>query len=161
MTICPGQFRFASTTPACAQTSRVGPSSNPMMAAMPPRVASQASCMKRPRCRTTRKPSSKLIAPAAVNAVNSPSDKPAVASKFEQRGRRRSFSNWKATQLTRKMAGWAFSVLVSSASGPLKQIAAKVVTQGGVGAVKPGLGGRKRRRQVFAHADDLRALPGK
>ena len=90
---------------------------------MPPRVASHASCMKRPRWRTTRRPSSKLIAPAAVNAVNSPRDNPAVTSNLI--AGTRSLSSWKATQLTRKMAGWAFSVLVSSASGPLKQMAAK------------------------------------
>ena len=93
------------------------------MAAMPPCVASHASCMKRPRWRTTLKPSSKLIAPAAVSAVNSPSDKPAVASKLKPGTR--SLSSSKATQLTRKMPGCACSVLVSSGSGPLKQMDAR------------------------------------
>ena len=159
ITSWPGQFRFASTTPASAQTSRVGASSRPMTAAMPPRVTSQASCMNLPRWRTTRRPSSKLIAPAAVSAVNSPSDKPAVASNFSVR--RLFLEQLKATQLTRKIPGCAFSVLVSSASGPLKQMRGEVVAERGVGAVEPRFGGRKFFGQVFAHADDLRALSGK
>ncbi len=93
------------------------------MAAMPPCVAAHASCMKRPRWRTTFKPSSKLIAPAAVSAVNSPSDKPAVAWKL--RAGTRSLSSSKAAQLTRKIPGCACSVFVSSGSGPLKQIEAR------------------------------------
>src|SRR5205085_12517054 len=58
--------------------------------------------------------------PAAASAVNSPSDNPAAASNV--RPGTFSFSISKATQLTRKIAGCAFSVLVSSASGPSKQI---------------------------------------
>ena len=71
---------------------------------MPPCVAAHASCMKRPLCRTTFKPSSKLIAPAAVNAVNSPSDSPAVAWKLSEGTR--SLSSSKAAQLTRKTVSY-------------------------------------------------------
>ena len=56
---------------------------------------------------------------AAASAVNSPSESPAVASK--RRFPVCCLSNWNATQLTRKIPGCAFSVLVNSASGPLKQ----------------------------------------
>jgi hypothetical protein len=44
-------------------------------------------------------PSSNDIAPAAASAVNSPSDKPAVASARKEGTR--SWSNRKATQLTK------------------------------------------------------------
>ena len=79
--------------------------------------------MNRPRWRTTLRPSSKLNAPAAAIAVNSPSDSPAVASNFKPGTR--SFSSSNAIQLTRKIPGWAFSVFVSSNSGPSKQILAR------------------------------------
>jgi hypothetical protein len=59
---------------------RPGTFVDPITGAITPRVASQASCMKRPRSRVIISPSSNDIAPAAASAVNSPRDKPAVAS---------------------------------------------------------------------------------
>ena len=51
----------------------------PIMAAIAPEVASQASCMNCPRAATIRRPVSKSKVSAAACAVNSPSESPAAA----------------------------------------------------------------------------------
>ena len=130
-----------------------------MTAAMPPCVASQASCMNFPRWRTTRRPSSKLIAPAAVSAVNSPSDKTGRGVKFELRHLfLQQLKRDPAHQENSRLGVFGFGQFGVRA---VETDGGEVITERGVGAVEPGPGRRKFFGQVFAHADGLRALPGK
>jgi hypothetical protein len=116
-----------------------------MMAAMLPRVASHASCIERPRTRSTFKQSSKLIAPAAVSAVNSPSDKPAAASGF--------------TVGAEKEARLRVLGLGQIGFGAVEANVRKVVAERGVGAVEPLARGGKFFDQFPPHADSLGPLP--
>ena len=99
---------------------------------MPPLVCSQASCMKRPRCATRRRPVSKSKVPAAACAVNSPSERPAAAwmgnSPISARSAARQARPWT------KSAGWQCFVCVSSSSGPGEGDLAQRIAEDFVGA---------------------------
>lgn len=80
MTIWPGALRLATSTSVVVASWRIFSSSPPMSAAMAPSVVVQASSMKVPRRETRWRPSMKEKVPAAAWAVNSPSERPAVAA---------------------------------------------------------------------------------
>ena len=78
----PGRCRSRSTSPVASATSWIGPRSpRARTAIMPPSpVSSAASCMRRPRAATSRRPSSAEIESAATSAAISPSEWPAIRS---------------------------------------------------------------------------------
>ena len=85
MTSWPGQLKLAATQTfpsleTVAQTSSTFSSGRPMMAAIVPGFFSQAFCMALARAATSFSPSSKLSAPAATSAENSPREWPATMS---------------------------------------------------------------------------------
>ena len=78
-----GALSLAIATPVAAATSAMASRlpSRARTAVMPPSpVSSAASCMRRPRAATSRRPSSALRASAATSAVISPSEWPAITS---------------------------------------------------------------------------------
>mmetsp|Transcript_53700 Transcript_53700/g.149381 ORF Transcript_53700/g.149381 Transcript_53700/m.149381 type:complete len:230 (-) Transcript_53700:507-1196(-) len=80
-----------------------------------------AFCMASPRNLTSLNPSSKVKTPAAHNAVYSPRESPAVASKRSTASARlrRSFSM--PTMPATNTMGWQYWVSSSFSSGPLRQ----------------------------------------
>ena len=58
--IWPGALKLAASMSNSRQSSATFARSSPMIAAMPPVVCSQASCISRPRSATTRKPGRKI-----------------------------------------------------------------------------------------------------
>ena len=116
MTIWPGELMLAMSTSVSAAISRTTFSSAPINAAIAPMLSAQASSMNWPRASTSLRPVGKSNVPAAVCAVNSPSDSPAAAAT----GKSPAFSR-RAASVARpwtKSAGWQLPVRVSSSMGP-------------------------------------------
>ena len=78
MVMLPGALMLQIAVPCSAQIARTASGSMPSTAAMVPRSASQAACIRPPRSRTSRTPSSKGTALAAISAAYSPSEWPAT-----------------------------------------------------------------------------------
>ena len=84
MTICPGALMFATETispcAASSQMARASSTLGPISAAMPPLPTGTASCMNRPRARTSLAASAGVRPPAPTMALYSPSECPATRS---------------------------------------------------------------------------------
>ena len=79
-TTCAALLMLAGVQPVLAHSSSSCAGDAPTMAIMPLGVASQASCMKRPRASSTVSVASKSSAPAAQSAPHSPSERPPAAA---------------------------------------------------------------------------------
>ena len=79
-TCCAAELMFATVQPVLAHSSSSCAGVAPTIAIMPDGVASQASCMNRPRASSTFSVESKSRTPAAHSALHSPSDRPAAAA---------------------------------------------------------------------------------
>src|SRR5215472_5996668 len=124
-TTCPGPLSLAQeqTSPcaASAATSSATGRSSPSRAAMAPSPTGTASCIARPRRFNSRAASARLRAPEAASAEYSPSEWPATKAALSASRKPPSLSRTRtAARLTAINAGWAFSVRVSSCSGPSK-----------------------------------------
>ncbi len=110
MTTWPGALRFATTTvPSTNSQSRASSAaSRPRTAAIVPRVI---AAMRRLRSMTSRRASSGASAPAATQAVNSPTEWPATATTSSADGRAAARTISVSTS-----AGWAISVRRSDTS---------------------------------------------
>ena len=116
ITICPGELILAISTSSSAASRRTSFSWPPIIAAMPPSVAAQASSMNSPRFCTSCSPAAKSNVPAAACAVISPRDKPAAQSIGKLPNNSRTTAR-AASECTYK-AGWQFDVVVSASAGP-------------------------------------------
>ena len=130
-----------------------------MMAAMPPCVAAHASCMKRPRWRTTFSPSSKLIAPAAVKRREFPQRQSRRGPKNQRR--HPLFEQLERDPAHQENARLRMLGLRQLRFRPVEANGRQIVTERRIGAVEPRLGGGRTLRQILAHAHHLRALPCK
>src|SRR5215469_6273723 len=127
-TTCPGALSFATAhtsarsagpSDASAATSRACSTSRPSSAAIAPSPTGIACCIAWPRSLRRWAPSPTESACAAAKAEYSPSECPATKVTFRVRLRRPSVSRTRMTaRLAAINAGWAFSVRVSSFSGP-------------------------------------------
>ena len=77
-TCCAAELTFATVQPVFSQSAASWSAEAPTIAIMPDGVASQASCMKRPRASSTLSVASKSRTPAAQSAPHSPSERPAA-----------------------------------------------------------------------------------
>ena len=121
ITTCPGALSLAAvhTPPASSATARASATSNPSSAAIAPSPTGTASCMARPRIFTSRAASARAKVPAAASAEYSPSECPATNRQaLAMSTLPSSVRTRRAARLTAMSAGWAFSVRVSSSSGP-------------------------------------------
>ena len=82
-TTCPPPLRLATSQPDSWATREASASSAPRRASIAPFVWAQAFSIRRPRWATSRRPSVVEKVPAAAWAVNSPRERPAVASKVK------------------------------------------------------------------------------
>mgnify|MGYP003319940598 CR=1 FL=1 len=80
-TCCAAELTLATVQPVFSQSAFSWSGVAPTMAIMPDGVASQASCMKRPRASSTFRVESKSRTPAAHRAPHSPRDSPAAQAK--------------------------------------------------------------------------------
>ena len=126
---------------------------------MAPSPAGTASCMNLPRRCTRRTASARRSAPAATSAEYSPSECPATHA-GAQVGLRAASAR-RAAMLVVRIAGWVLAVSVSSSSGPSKQSFDRAKPERGVGLLEDGPRLGKGVGERLAHADLLRALPGK
>ena len=122
-TTWPGALSLAgaqtSSSAAASATSRATSRSRPMSAAMAPSPTGTACCMAWPRRLTRRTASATEKAPVAASAEYSPMEWPATKRPFSGRRMPPSRSSTRTTaRLTATIAGWAFSVSISSSSGP-------------------------------------------
>ena len=117
ITVWAGELKFTGSTypGVCSQTWPTVPSSLPRMANMAPGFWSAACCMAAARAPISRKPSSRVQAPAMVRAAYSPKEWPATAAGSH---------SWRAASQAAmeqaKMAGWETAVRPSSSSVPSK-----------------------------------------
>ena len=127
-TTCPGALSLATAQisscsiparVASAATNRAASASSPISAAIAPAPTGTARCIARPRSFNSRAASPGASAPAAANAEYSPSECPATKATCRAMSRPPSVSSTRMTaRLAAISAGWAFSVKVSSLSGP-------------------------------------------
>ena len=117
-TIWSSELMFAISTPASCATCATVSSSRPMMAAIEPGRASDASCISRPRSRTRRMASAKSITPPTTIEVYSPRLWPATAAGWGAALPRNSCHACQMAMLTVIMAGWAWAVSCNSSVGP-------------------------------------------
>src|SRR5215472_1766744 len=127
-TTCPGALSFATAhtsarsagpSDASAATSRACSTSRPSSAAIAPSPTGIACCIAWPRSLRRWAPSPTESACAAAKAEYSPSECPATKVTFRVRLKPPSVSRTRMTaRLAAINAGWAFSVRVSSFSGP-------------------------------------------
>mmetsp|Transcript_18838 Transcript_18838/g.59877 ORF Transcript_18838/g.59877 Transcript_18838/m.59877 type:complete len:240 (-) Transcript_18838:483-1202(-) len=125
-----GKRRFAIwqtlPLPSLAAASLQSPSnfslSTPATESMRCLPTAAASCMASPRSLTRRKPSSKVITPAAHRAVYSPRERPAMTEALVTTSSlsARNFSI--PARPPTKSAGWQYLVSSSLSSGPFRQI---------------------------------------
>ena len=80
-TCCAAELTLATVQPVFSQSAFSWSGVAPTMAIIPDGVASQASCMKRPRASSTFRVESKSRTPAAHRAPHSPRDRPAAQAK--------------------------------------------------------------------------------
>ena len=80
-TCCAAELTLATVQPVFSQRAFSWSGVAPTMAIIPDGVASQASCMKRPRASRTFSVESKSRTPAAHRAPHSPSESPAAQAK--------------------------------------------------------------------------------
>ncbi len=123
MTTWPGSLSFATvqTSPcaAAAASASAFSMSAPSRAAMAPMPTGTAACIERPRSLSSLAVVAMSKAPTALSAVYSPRLWPATASALSRIETLPSRSSTRSTASALAMiAGWAFSVSVSSASGP-------------------------------------------
>ena len=148
--------------PPRARSPTTAGKSSPSIAAIAPSPTGTAFCIACPRTRNSRAASSMVRAPAAQSAEYSPSEWPATKAASRPTSSPASLSSARsAARLVAIRAGCALAVRVSSASGPSKIKPAEAFAQRRVDALEHFARGRKRLGERLAHADRLRALPGK
>ncbi len=113
--------------------------------------------MNFPRRWTRRTASANFSAPAATSAQYSPSEWPATAAGASPVSAR---STRSAAMLDVRIAGWAFAVSVSSASGPSKQSFDSENPSAASASAKTARASRVGLVERAPHADLLRALAG-
>ena len=165
MTICPGQLSFASTTGGCcwadtsAHTARNVSASNPSTAAMLPGARSPASFISHPRSRTIFTPSSKLSAPAAHRALNSPRLCPATKAGASTSPDSSMVAS--AAMLCVKIAGCVLKVSPSAVSGPSKHNCVRPKPSAASARSKMPLATGRRRARSLPIPTNCDPWPGK
>ncbi len=122
-TTCPGALSLAtSQTWSCAASAATAATvsrSRPISTAIAPTPTGTAACIACPRARSSRAVSASVSTPAAQSALYSPRLCPATKAAEPARLSPPSCSSTRSTAIdTAMIAGWAFSVSVSSVSEP-------------------------------------------